>query len=254
MLKIRSYLLIAFIVYSVTLLSALPASLVIDPLSKQLGGVLNVSQSSGTVWKGRVNGYLREHDFNLSWDFHLLDLFLLTLSADVHLKSTLLEFKSVLKVGFKRVELNELKGVIKAQPINALLFREGLNAEIDSDIYVKEINLKRSGTKFKVAQGQIDWDGGLVKVKELPGGKINLPPLQARLGLIEQGMSVMVVLKEQNSVSLLGVDLSHDGQAHLKLKERIAEYVEVPKQLLRGDPENVMFEIKRQIFETHGEF
>lgn len=254
MLKTRSYLLIAFFVYTITLLSALPASLVITPVSEQIGDSVQVSSVSGTVWKGRVVGEYNYQDFDLTWDLHLWKLFLLNIAADVHLKSSLFEIKTDLALAYKSIKINALSGVIKASSLNALLIQENLQVEVGSDIFLQKINLKRADATFKEASGQIGWDGGEVKVKELPGGKIKLPPLLAIMTLEDKGILVSVVLKEQANAQLLSVDLSHEGQAHLKLKERVAEYVDVPKQLQTGNPDNIMFEIKRQIFETQGKF
>lgn len=254
MLKIRSYLLIAFVVYSTTLLSALPASLVIEPIAKRIGNNFQVDQTSGTVWKGQASGALNNEFFDFTWDLHLLKMLLLNIAADVHLKSTLLEAKTTISFSYKSLEITALSGVMKANAINAMLVKEDVLAAIESDIYLKKITLKRANAQFKEATGQVDWEGGLVKVKELPNGRISLPPLLANMSLDDLGILLSVVIKEQGASELLSIHLAHDGKAHLQLKERVAEYVDVPKQLKTGNPESIMFEIKRQLFETQGRF
>jgi hypothetical protein len=252
MLKIRSYLIIAFVVYVGTLLSALPASLLTNALDNNVK-TLQINNASGTVWNGRAQGFLAEQAFNLDWNLRLLELFLFRLSADIHLKADLLELKSKLILGYKKISVSGLSGLLKSAPINILLKRNGLSASISNDIYLKNITLERSSAQFVAADGFIDWNGGLVKVKDLPNGEIELPALQAKLANNNQGISVAVNVIESGT-NLLDVDLSHQGLAHLKLKERISEYVEVPKQLKQGDPNKIMFEVKRQIFETKGKF
>lgn len=254
MLKIRGYLLIAFVVYSVTLLSALPASMLIKPLENKLGNDFQANQVSGTVWKGRVSGQAKGQKFNLTWNLHVLKLLLLRAGADLHLKTNLLEVKANLTLAYKSFEISELTGVIKSKFINDLLVGQGLAAQIESDIYLKKITLKRAAAVFTEADGQISWEGGVVKAENLPDGKMTLPPLLANIGITEPGVSVNVSLDGVKTVSLLDIDLSHDGKAHLKLKERVAEYIEVPTQLKTGNLDSIMFEIKRQIFDTQGEF
>ena len=252
MLKIRSYLIIALVVYVVTLLSALPASLATNFLDNKVDA-LQVSSASGTVWQGRTQGVLAEQVFDLSWDLQLLELFLFRLAADIHLKADLLEVKSKLALGYKKLSVTGLNGILKSASINKLLKENGLSAAVSSDIYLKNLSIERSSAKFKEAGGLIDWNGGVVKAEDLPNGEIELPALQAKLKNNELGVSVAVNVVESEA-NLLDVDLSHEGLAHLKLKERISEYVKVPKQLKQGDPNKVMFEIKRHIFETQGQF
>ena len=84
----------------------------------------------------------------------------------------------------------------------------------------------------------------------LPAGQVELPALEANLALGDAGIELNIGAgsSETQFKSLVDIDLSHDGRAHLRLRERVAEYVEIPKQLKQGNAEAVMFEIKREVF------
>jgi len=251
MLKFKSYLLIALAVYSVTVISALPASLAMKPLKRFESGNFQVQSLTGTFWQGRILAFRQGYPLSIDWELHPWSLLLLKLDADVRLKSSVLDAKARLSFGFRTVKIESLSGLAKAKELNPVFKAQGVSAEIANDLYLQNITLARSGGQFTEVQGLVTWDGGMVKSNALSGGQAMFPQMEAKLHEFDQGVTVSVIEKNKGE-GILDIDLNHQGQAHLKIRERVSEYVSVPSQLLRGDPDGVVFEIKRQVFSLPG--
>lgn len=255
MLKTHNYFIIALAVYCFTILVQLPASVLIQPLAKNLNQrVFSVQSVSGSLWQGQLLAEIEGQFVDLSWDWHLWHLLLLTINADVHIKSAVLEAKSEISLSPGALGIEGFSGLVKSQTLNALLKIKGVNAQIENDIYLQNLSLQRDDGIFVRASGQASWEGGVIRAKDLPDGKAQFPSLLGNLSLEEGGLSISLVEAQNQDAMILDILLSHDGQAHLRLREQVDQYVKVPSQLLRGGPENVMFEIKRQIFDTKGRF
>lgn len=255
MLKTRNYFIIALAVYCLTILVQLPASVLILPLAKNLDQkVFSVQNVSGTLWQGQLQAELEQQFVDVSWDWHLWQLLLFSVNADVHIKSAVLEAKSEINLAPGALGFDGFSGLVKSQALNALLKDKGVNAQIENDIYLKNLSLHRGNGTFVSASGQASWEGGLIRAKDLPDGKAEFPSLLANVNLEESGLNISLVEAKNQDAMILDIFLSHNGQAHLRLREQVDQYVKVPSQLLRGNSENVMFEIKRQIFDTKGRF
>jgi hypothetical protein len=251
MLKLKNYILIAVAVYLISVIVALPASWVLNPIDKQLGERLRLESTTGTLWRGKTYAVIENQTVQLDWNWKLLKLFLLNIEAELRLKSELLDAKTVLRAGPGSISVNSLSGLINAPALNRALKNGGVRAQIENDIYLQNLNLLREKSEFVEASGLASWEGGLVRAKDLLGGEAEFPPLTAELQRGDDGL--LVHLKEKGkAATLVDIDLSNDGSAHVKVKERIGKFVKIPDQLKRGDPEGVMFEIKRQVFETGG--
>jgi hypothetical protein len=247
MIKLRSYLLAAVLVYSITLLASLPASIVTWQLKKSLGNRFGEVATSGTLWAGRSVFVFDSYKAELVWDIDVARLLLFQVAGNVQLKTQPVAANFYLKYGLGGLALRNLKGVVYAQAISDLLADNGVQASIQEDIYIRDLAFERSGERFSSAQGKLEWAGGLVRARQLPDKQITLPALEAEISRVDSGLNVKVH-ERQNTALLAEVDLSHDGRAHLKLRERLSDYVSVPAQLKMGNPDNIMFEIKQQVF------
>jgi|GEM_PF-6829430 len=258
MLKIRTYFLIALFVYIAVLLSALPASWLVAQVQKQVGDDFTVQNTSGTVWQGSVQGALNEQSFALDWRLRPWYVFLLKLSSGVIVKTELGDFKLNLALGYKSIDIDGLSGLINRSALNSLLKENGAGIEIlNNDIAIQDIVLSRAGAQFEEADGKIRWDGGAVAVPNLPAKRVDLPPLDVVLSFDDKGVALSVITlsdSDNSSLNLLEMHLSHDGNAHIQLKEQVADFVPVPAIFKKDDPESVIFEIKREVFNTGGKF
>lgn len=247
MIKFRSYLLVGVLVYCVTLLASLPASIVTGQLEKNLGERFQESVTWGTLWTGRSVFVLDSYKTELTWDLDVKRLLLFQLAGNVQLKMQPMTASFFLQYGFGGLVIRNLKGVFYAQAVSDVLARNGVQASFEEDIYIRDVSLTRSKNEFASAQGKLEWTGGMVRAKNLPDQQVTLPALGADISRIESGLSIRFH-ERANSTLLAELDLSHDGRAHLKLRERVADYVSVPAQLKMGNPDSVMFEIKQQVF------
>ncbi len=247
MLRLKSYLLIAFVVYSFTVLSALPASLAMTAVKRFESGGFQVQSLTGTVWQGRMLAFSNGYPLTVDWDLHPLSLLLVSLDADIRLKSSVLDAKARFDIGPGSLAIESLSGLAKAKDLNPVLKAQGVSAEIATDVYLQNITLVRSGGQFTEVQGLITWEGGLVRSNALSGGQAMFPQMEGKLHEYDQGVTLSVIEKNKGQ-GILDIDLNNNGQAHLKIRERVSEFVTVPTQLLRGDPDGIVFEIKRQVF------
>lgn len=255
MLKTRNYFIIAVAVYSLTILVQLPASVLIQPLAKNLDQqVFSVHSISGSLWRGQLQARLADQFVDVNWNCHLWHLFLLTINADVHIKSAVLEGKSEISLSPGALGIEGFSGLVKAQALNILLKDKGVEAHIENNIYLQNLSLHRDNGAFVKASGQASWEGGMIRAKDLPDGKAQFPSLLGNLSLADKGLNISLIEAQHQDAVILDILLSHGGQAHLRLREQLDQYVQVPSQLIRGNPENVMFEIKRQLFDTKGRF
>lgn len=253
MIKLRSYLLVAVLVYLITLLAFLPASIAVKPLEQSLGDRFRVTASTGTFWAGRAVFNLDSNKGELIWDIDIARLLMLQLAANVQFKAKPITTSFYLQYGLGGIVIKNLKGVFYARALSTLLEQNGVSASFDEDVYLQDIGLERANNRFSAAQGKLEWAGGVVRGKQLPDKQISLPAMDAQISSVDNGLSIKVHEKETARV-LAEVDLSHEGQAHLKLRERLADYVSIPAQLKVGNPDNVMFEIKQQVFQSNGKF
>ncbi len=251
MLKVRSYLVIALLVYLLTVLSGLPASFVLNSVTKQTGEQFVLQSSSGTVWKGSASGLSSGIPVTVNWDWHVWKLLLLKFSADVHVKSEVLEAKSLLTLGMNSIEIEGFSGLLKADALSAVLANKGVKVRIENDIYIQNVGIKRKRAQFVQSSGKAEWQGGWVYAAGLPEGKMKLPAMVVKLSHLNSGL-LLAASEQQNPDTLVEIELSHEGIAHLKLRERVDQFVELPEAIKSGDANNVMFEIKRQIFNTQG--
>lgn len=251
MLKFRSYILIALVVYFSTVLSALPASLAMNLIKKLEGRTFQVQSLTGTVWQGRLLAFSDGYPLTMDWELHPLSLLLLSLDADIRVKSSVADAKARMGIGLNSIGVESLSGLAKARDLNAVLKGQGISAEITNDVYLQNITLARSGGQFTEVQGLISWEGGLVRSNALAGGQAMFPQMEAKFHEFDDGVTLSVIEKNKGQ-GILDIDINNEGQAHLKVRERVAEFVSVPTQLLRGDPDGVVFEIKRQVFSFPG--
>ena len=247
MIKLRSYLLVGVLVYLITLLASLPASIVSGQLEKNLGERFQELATSGTLWAGRSVFVLDSYKTELTWDMDIKRLLLLQLAGNVQLKTQAVAANFFLQYGLGGLAIRNLKGIFYAQAVSDLLGQNSVQASFEEDIYIRDVALTRSKNQFSSAQGKLEWAGGLVRSRNLPDQQVTMPALDADLSRIESGLSIQ--FRERANTGLLAeLELSHDGRAHLKLRERVADYVSVPAQLKMGNPDSVMFEIKQQVF------
>ncbi len=254
MLKTRTYILLAVVVYLVTVLASLPASLITSRLEQQLGSRLQVHSVSGTVWAGSIQAESQGHSFAVDWDIKALNFLWLELASEVYFRSRLGDFKGNVALSYKRIEIERLEGEVNGPELSRILKASGAGVSFDKNVRLQGVSLERSSGEFRQASGKALWDGGVVKVDGLPAGEVELPALEANLGISDQGIMLVTGVASESGkpLSLVDIDLSHGGRAHLRLRERVAEYVEIPKQLKQGQADAVMFEIKREVFQAEG--
>lgn len=247
MLSTRRYILLSFSVFLLTLIALLPASLVLSKIEKQVP-LLELEKVSGTLWNGYASLGYEKQSANISWDLNALKLLLLNLSLDLQLASEYGDMSAIIEIGPTAFEVKNLDGRLMANGLNNAFSQSGLGIGIKSNVTVSDLNIIRGRERFELAQGKMHWQGGAVSASDFPGGKVTLPPLEGTVNLVESGVSILITEKGKVE-GLVDVLITHQGEAQLKVLERIADFVDIPDRLKTGDPESVMLEMQQTLFD-----
>lgn len=248
--RIFGYGFLLIVSYAIFLIANLPSSFVwkqLQPLIPLQQLPFRIEAVAGTVWQGQVLARAEGIPVLCDWKVDLLGAISGQLPVAVRVKSLPGELKGNLRVGMGDIEIENLKGVVRLDPLNPALSRQRLT--LAGDVAVRSFNLSIQQGRINNASADIAWSGGNISY---PAGRSQhdrmLPAFRAQIATID-GESRLSVRDSEATFDVISGAIDQNGIAMLEVTRRVLDLAREPWPS-NSTEKDVVFKVKRKLYLT----
>jgi len=229
LLKLKTLLLLALLVFILTLLANLPASLVWRQVSPSLPAQVELQGITGSLWQGQVANMRVEgiDQGALSWDWRAAAIFKGQLALDLDWQPRSSRVNATLRMGLNNIVLEQINGRLDARSMAAINKAPFI---LTGDWLLDIPVLKLQGFERVVeAQGRIAWQGAGGGLPE----PLALGNLAAQLSSDNGSLVMTLSSDDAGPLGLTGTANWRPAQA-LKLDTRLQARAQADQGLAEG--------------------
>ena len=246
MFKIKTSLIIALVVFLITLVLTVPNSYLLSKFSAQVSTLpVNISNTQGHITNGSSDIDYQGVSSKVSWQLSPQNIFLGKLKGSVVIEILDSTITADVKIGLNSVELYNLNGQLSYVTINELGKSQRLNVE--GDVTLQNLAIKLSQTRTENDEGVslsiktlenldgiVIYTGG--KVLHPQTGSMNVPRIVAKTQWLEDKWKVK--LNDENDNLLNDFDFYPDGAIVVQTYKAWSPIIN--KQFRGSDPISIL--------------
>lgn len=222
--KVLLLLLVALLVYGVTLVALLPAGWVWQQASAHvsLPPQVTVNRVSGTVWQGAAAIGFQGRDLSVGWQMRWPDLGDLALPVAIQLASARSHIDGRLVVAWPLAARLDATGSVHVPEFEDLIRASG-GAMLAGDISIDRLQVIVSDKGLESARGLGQWPGGTVTWPMGDGYQsTEFPAMQATLDDIANGVS-LTVSRQGESAPAAEANVLTSGMLEVRVYRRMID-------------------------------
>jgi len=206
---------------------------------------VRIEAVAGTLWDGQVLLRTEGLPVLVDWSLQPAGIFTGVVPADIRIQSTAGELKGQVEVAADMLAVQNLKGVLRLDPLNPALSRQRIT--LAGDVAVRNVQFRLHNGRLSQAEADVAWSGGNISY---PAGRQqhqrNLPLFNARV-TTSDGSTRLSVRDGNASFDVISGSIDSAGVAMLEVTRRVLDLASEPWPS-NSTEKDVVFKVKRKLY------